>query len=88
MNSLYTALTKIELPGLDHEYYYQRLTMFRENEWFIPTNSIDASDFQICFELCQWNLIQKKNEPVWVSGCFRGQRVYFRYNTELYYKKS
>lgn len=85
MKPLKISLHKIDLPGLDHSYYFERLVSFPENEWFIPTNNSEHQDFQICYELCAWNLIQKKNQPVWVNGSFRGQRIFFRYNTNLRY---
>jgi len=87
MTQLEISFNKIELPGLDHAYYLERLRLFPENEWFIPANTGEANDFQICYELCQWNLIQKKNEPVWVNGSFRGQRILFRYSNDLKYGK-
>lgn len=82
--TLFNQISKLPIPGLDVEYWYSRITSYPENEWFQP-NNIEHQDFQICFELQLQNLIEKRNEPIWIDNSFRGQRIFFRYNTGLIY---
>lgn len=74
------------MPGLDSEYWYERLTTHPEGEWFIPDNK-EHQDFQTCFELAAHHLIEKRNEPIWFENSFRGQRIYFRYKLNLLYNE-
>lgn len=85
---LESQIKKIELPGLDADYYYERVSSYPENEWFCPTNGNEHQDFQICYELSAWNLIEKRNEPIWASAGFRGQRIFFRYKKDLKYSSN
>jgi len=87
MTNLKTQIDKVPLPGLDVDYYYERITSYVESEWFYPENK-EHQDFQICHELNAWNLIEKRNEPIWVNGSFRGQRIFFRYKKDLQYGNS
>lgn len=84
MSKLKAQIEKISLPGLDVDYYYERLTSYPEGEWF-PAKNEGHQDFQICMELNAWNLIEKRNEPIWVSDGFRGQRIFFKYKENLKY---
>lgn len=85
--NLLIQLEKLPIPGLDIEYWYDRLTTYPENEWFQPNNT-EHQDFQMCFEMHLQHLLEKRNEPIWINNSFRGQRIFFRYNTNLDYNQT
>lgn len=82
MNNLKTQIAK--LPGLDAEYYFERLALYPAGEWFAPRNG-DHQDFQICIDLHQSHLIEKATIPLWQDGSFKGHEIFFRYQLDLKY---
>ncbi|MDF2189307.1 hypothetical protein [Paraflavitalea sp. CAU 1676] len=84
MSKLKAVLKKMEedRPGLDADHYHEQLSTQPEGEWFMPTGDMYA----LFSHLYEWDLVERRNEPIWVDGNYKGQRIYFRYRNDLKYK--
>ncbi len=83
-NILKRALEKISFPGMDIDFYMERVSTFPKNEWFMPNNS-ENNDYSICAHLFEMYLIERKTTPIWFNGSFRGLDHTFRINEDLKY---
>lgn len=68
-------------PGIEAGWYYDRLKLFPEHQWFCPT----ADDYAICNDLAGWNIIESARQPIWVNNKFKGHRISFRWREDLKY---
>jgi len=82
-NKLKETFEKIS-PVSDKPQYIEALSIFKENEWFSPTNKNDER-YSKCEYLYTCGLIAKKILPIWNNGSFIGNKIMFMYNLNLKY---
>lgn len=55
----------------------QLLKSFSIGEWFSPTN-LNENNYLMCNELFESGEIERKIEPIFIEGRFKGNKVYFK----------
>lgn len=80
---LRSAIEKLSeiYPGIDSEFYYDKLKLYPENQWFCPR----ADGYSICNDLAGWNIVESARQPIWINNSFKGYRISFRWREDLKY---